>query len=321
MELPGALKSAPYPGTMVLDAMEGFYVENCPNKGDKDMDLLGLRRVCVSLLEGLMETGLCFSEEVRERAKKLALEWNGKVNLSKANTFEPLAFLLLMVTYSLEAVVDKGELVGHFFVAAGCRKAVMLCRSIGLGEKVYDLIQKLVDNGKQHLAVRFIFEFGLAEKFPPVPLLDNYLKETKKLAEQVCVDGKNSYRSLNVAAEKEIGVLKSVIKVIKDCRLEAEYPQECLQDRLEQLEMQLADRKRTAKLTAAWSKQQQAIESASPTPAVNPYLSSSATALFGLAGALLGFSTTPNPAASHPYSYGQQPFNGAYGLPPQYHPQ
>ncbi|KAE8654196.1 wall-associated receptor kinase-like 22-like [Hibiscus syriacus] len=283
MELPGALKSAIDPGATVWDAMEGFYVENGPNKGDKDIDLSGLRRVCVSLLEGLMETGLSFSEEVRERAKKLALEWNGKVSLSKANTFEPLEFLLSVATYSLEAVADKGELVEYFFVAAGCRKAIMLCRSIGLGEKVYDLIQKLVDNGKQHLAVRFIFDFGLAEKFPPVPLLDNYLKETKKFAEQVCIDGKNSSGSLNVATEKEIGALKSVIKLIKDCRLEAEYPQECLQKRLEQFEKQLADRKCTAKLLLLGSSSVvPPFQPAGPT-AVNPYLSSSATAVFGLA--------------------------------------
>ncbi|KAK8705966.1 hypothetical protein V6N13_049550 [Hibiscus sabdariffa] len=56
-----------------------------------------------------------------------------------------------------------------------------------------------------------------------------------------------------------------------------------------------------------------------PSPAVNPYLGSSA-ALFGLVGALLGSSVTPNPAASHLYSYGQPLTNGVYGLPPQYHP-
>ncbi|KAK8648643.1 hypothetical protein V6N13_129391 [Hibiscus sabdariffa] len=48
----------------------------------------------------------------------------------------------------------------------------------------------------------------------------------------------------------------------------------------------------------------------------------SSAALFGLAGALLGSSVTPNPAASHLYSYGQPLTNHAYGLPvpPQYHP-
>ena len=60
---------------------------------------------------------------------------------------------------------------------------------------VADLIVKLLDSRKQLLAVRFVFEFGLEEKFPPVPLLEDYLKETKELAKQVCNDGKNSLKS------------------------------------------------------------------------------------------------------------------------------
>ncbi|KAK8527138.1 hypothetical protein V6N12_054363 [Hibiscus sabdariffa] len=253
-ELPGALKSAPDPGAMVLDAVEGFYAENDPNEGDKDIDLSVLRRICLYLLEQLMKTGLSFSEEVRERAKKLALEWKGKNRVNKTKSLELTAFLLLVATYSLGEVVDKEELVEYFFVTSGCRQAPRLCRSIGLGEKVHDLIQKLVDKGKQHHAVRFIFEFGLAEKFPPVPLLENYLKETKKLVEQVCIDGENSDRSLNVATGKETVALKSVIKVIKGYKLDIEYPHECLQMRLEQLEKQLADRKLSETLQQAKKK-------------------------------------------------------------------
>ncbi|KAK8997307.1 hypothetical protein V6N11_020789 [Hibiscus sabdariffa] len=247
-ELPGALKSAPDPGAMVLDAVEGFYAENDLNEGNKDIDLSGFRRICMYLLEQLMKTGLSFSEEVRKRAKNLG------------------------------DVVDKEEVVEYFFVTSGSRQAASLCRSIGLGEKVQDLVQKLVDKGKQHHAVKFIFEFGLAEKFPPVPLSENYLKETKKLVEQVCIDGDYSDRSLNVATGIEIVALKSVIKVIKGCKLDIEYPHECLQMRLEQLEKQLADRKlsetrrqakkkkkkkKMKKKKKAQGEQQQDIESAS----------------------------------------------------------
>ncbi|KAK6269544.1 hypothetical protein POUND7_006649 [Theobroma cacao] len=257
MEFPGALKSAPDPAAMVLDAMEGFHAENSQSKGDKDPELFGLRRVCVFLLEQLMETGVSFSDEVRERAKQLALEWKGKLRLSRDNSLETLAFLHLVAAYGLGAVVDKEELVGYFVIIARYRQATMLCRSIGLGEKVHDLIQKLLDSGKQLLAVRFIFEFGLAEKFPPVHLLKEYLKETTKLAKQVCKDGKNSLKSQNEATAKEIGALKAVIKVIQEHKLETEYPQEDLQKRIEQLEKQQADRKRPAAAPAAKPQQQQ----------------------------------------------------------------
>ena len=55
-----------------------------------------------------------------------------------------------------------------------------------------DLIQKLIDSGKQFLAVKFIFEFGMVDKFQPVPLLKAHLKESKRLTKKVCQDGKNS---------------------------------------------------------------------------------------------------------------------------------
>jgi hypothetical protein len=59
-----------------------------------------------------------------------------------------------------------------------------------------DLIQKLISKGKQLLAVKFIFEFELTEKFPPVPLLKSYLKDAKKLAVKVRKEGNESHVSL-----------------------------------------------------------------------------------------------------------------------------
>lgn len=60
---------------------------------------------------------------------------------------------------------------------------------------IADLIQKLIDNGKQLLAVKYIFAFDLIDKYPPVPLLKTYLDESKQMAKKVCKDGKNSLRS------------------------------------------------------------------------------------------------------------------------------
>ncbi|KAK8542639.1 hypothetical protein V6N13_136805 [Hibiscus sabdariffa] len=264
MELPCALKSAADPGAMVLDALEGFYTENSQSEDDTEPGLLELRRVCVVLLEQLIETGTSINEDVRERAKKLALEWKGKVRLLKDNSLETLAFLHLVATYSLGPLVDKEELVDHFFTIAQLRQATVLCRSIGIGDKIHDLIQKLLDDGKQLLAVKFIFEFGLAEKFPPGPLLEEYLEETKRHAMQVCEKGNNSLKSQNIAtdSDREIGALKSVIKIIEEHNLETEYSLEPLQKCVEQFEKQQADRKAPATPAAFKLKQQQAIQKA-----------------------------------------------------------
>ncbi|KAE8679152.1 Kinase superfamily protein [Hibiscus syriacus] len=250
MELPGALSSAADPGAMVLDAMEGFYTENSQSKDDTEPGTLELRRVCVVLLEQLMETGISINEEVRERAKKLALEWNGKVKLLKDNSLETLAYLHLVATYSLGPIVDKEELVDYFFTIAKFQQAIVLCRSIGLGEKIHDLIKKLLDDEKQLLAVKFIFELGLAEKFPPGPLLDVYLEDTKRHATQ------------HIAADGEIDALKSVIKIIEERNLDTEYSQEPLQKRIEQLKRQQADKKAPATPATFKPQQQQAAQKA-----------------------------------------------------------
>lgn len=152
-----------------------------------------------------------------------------------------------------------------------------------------DLIPKLLSRGKQLLAVKFVFEFQLTDKFPPVPLLKAYLKESKKVAKKVCREGKNSLKALvillftlekrkhcrdqgqtfvcgyyillaspqNEATAKEVGAMKSVIKVIEDYKLDSEYPREVLEKQIEHLEKQKADRKRPAAKLQQSNKQKQ----------------------------------------------------------------
>ena len=44
-----------------------------------------------------------------------------------------------------------------------------------------EITQKLVDKGKHVLAVKYVFEFNLAHKIPPVPILKAYVDESKEL--------------------------------------------------------------------------------------------------------------------------------------------
>ncbi|KAK6947030.1 Frigida-like, partial [Dillenia turbinata] len=124
---------------------------------------------------------------------------------------------------------------------------------------VADLVQKLINNGKQLVAVKFVYEFGLAEKFQVVTLLKEYVKEAKKLAQKIRKEKKSSLQALNEATAKEVSALKSVIKHIEDYNLESEYPKGNLEKRVEQLEKQKAERKRSAP-TASKPQQSQRIE-------------------------------------------------------------
>ncbi|XXG55485.1 hypothetical protein AAC387_Pa03g3145 [Persea americana] len=251
-ELESALRSASDPAKMVLDAMDGFYSGR--SKGDKDNELAALRRTCLLLLERLEAVSPVIKESVKERAKKLALEWKGKIGNGGDNQLEGLTFLQLLGTFGLVSVFKSDELLDIFVIIARRKQAPDLCRALGLVEKVPDLIQKLISKGKQLDAVNFAYAFEIVDKFPPVPLLKAYLKEAKKVAQEVRRKGNNSTQSLNEATAKEIAALRAVIKSVEDHKLQSEYSCEDLEKRIAQLEKQKADRKRAA---AAKPQQQQ----------------------------------------------------------------
>eukprot|EP00257_Ricinus_communis_P021326 XP_015580790.1 FRIGIDA-like protein 1 isoform X2 [Ricinus communis] len=241
-ELVGLMGLVSDPGEMILDAMEGFYLSK--SKGDRDVDLYRLRKSCLDLLEVLSEIKPKpkFSDEVKIKAKNLAFEWKEKVSLNGDSPSEALGFLNLIVAFELKDMFDDvNELLNYFVVIARFKQATVLARDIGLGDKINDLVQKLIDSGKQLLAVKFIFEFGLTDKFQPAPLLRDHLKESKEFTDKVCKEEKNSVK--NEARSREVNALKSVLRYIDEHNLEFDYPHLDLEKRIEMLEKQKADRK------------------------------------------------------------------------------
>ncbi|KAK6149382.1 hypothetical protein DH2020_016907 [Rehmannia glutinosa] len=252
-ELADALKHAPDPGSMVLDALEGFWDEKLGSWSR-------LRTACVVLLEELMRSGVEIGPEVRQRAMALAVDWKVKMaavhcgdggdgddeGKEEDGGLGRLGYLQLLATYKLldEGGYDVNELIDYVVSSARYRQAVDLCRIIGLESKISDVIQRLISKGKQLLALKFVFEFELTDDFPPVPLLKAYVMDSKKIAQKARKNGKNSRQSLNDAAMKEISALKSVIKCIEDQGLGSQYSKDELVKRIEKLEKEKADRKR-----------------------------------------------------------------------------
>ena len=59
-----------------------------------------------------------------------------------------------------------------------------------------DMIEELINRGQQVDAVHFTYEVGLVDKFPPVPLLKAFLKDSKKAATSILEDPNNSGRAV-----------------------------------------------------------------------------------------------------------------------------
>ncbi|KAJ4976330.1 hypothetical protein NE237_001436 [Protea cynaroides] len=248
-EVAVAFKSSPDPAMLVLDAMQGFYPPN--SKGDKDGELAAIRRTGILLLEQLTKFAPEISPQVKEKAKKLAVEWKGKVTTSGENPSEALAFLQLLAAYDLVSAFNVDELLDLLVQISRRKQAIDLCRALGFTEKIPDFIQKLTSKGKRLEAVKFVFAFELADKFPPVPILKTYIKESKKTAGEIRKKGNFSTQSQNEATAKEIAALKAVIKYIEEHNLDSQYPSENLSKRILQLEKQKAERKRPAATPAA----------------------------------------------------------------------
>lgn len=252
VELAAAFKQAPDAGSMVLDALDGFWDGKLAS-GSR------LRTACVVLLEELMRAEVEIGAEARERAKAMAAEWKAKMaelNGGEGDEegkeedwgLERLGYLQLLASYKLLSddgfEFDANELVDYVVLSARYRQTVDLCRVLCLEAKISDVVKRLVGKGKQLLALKFVFEFELTDEFPPVPLLNAYVMDSKKSSQKVHKSGKSSRQSLNDAAMKEISALKSVIKCVEDHGLEAQYPKDEMLMRIEKLEKEKADRKR-----------------------------------------------------------------------------
>ncbi|KAM7278286.1 hypothetical protein ACFE04_005420 [Oxalis oulophora] len=220
-----ALPAASDPAAMVYDAMPAFLKGKKISKNSRAVDMRG--RGYVMLLEVLSEIGASLSEGVKESAKKLALEVKSAFQFtSPKSSWEALVFLQFLVAFKLVNEFEKGELVDFFLFSPKYTGVVQLCKSIDLGDSAHDLIKKLRDSGKVMLAVKFICGLGLCHTHPPVPLLKAYLDENSI----------NPSNSQNMAL-RELNAYKAVIRVVRDCNLESDYPLESLQNHVDQLEL------------------------------------------------------------------------------------
>ncbi|OAY34888.1 FRIGIDA-like protein 3 [Manihot esculenta] len=262
-EIPLALKAAENPAQLVLNSLEDFYPMEVPTfDGKKDSALLGLRRTCIMLMECLSILLACtdlvsvsdvISEDIKEQAKAIAEEWKPKLDgldmdASNGNSLEAHAFLQLLATFGIASDFDEEELSRLIPMVSRRRQAAVLCRFLGLSEKMPGVIEVLINSGRQIDAVNLAFAFELTEQFSPVPLLKSYLKEARKTSSSVKPGSASPTAMQNDVNERELTALKAVIKCIEEHKLEEQYPVDPLQKRLIQLEKAKADKKRATEV-------------------------------------------------------------------------
>ncbi|XP_021733466.1 FRIGIDA-like protein 3 [Chenopodium quinoa] len=275
-EIPQALNAAADPACLVLDSLNNFYRGDVTNlDAKKDSSLLGLRRTCIMLMECLSilfasldatSVSEIVSADVKARAKAIAEAWKPKLNeldmeAGSGNSLEAHAFLQLLATFYIASDFDTEELTKLVPLVSRRRQAADLCRSLGLSDKMPGVIEVLINSGRQIDAVNLASQFELTEQFPPVPLLQNYLKEAKKVLSPI-KPGNASPSSPNAqnndVNERELSALKAVLKCVEEHKLDEQFPMETLAKRVLQLEKAKADKKRATEVTKPQSKRPRA---------------------------------------------------------------
>ncbi|MCL7041979.1 hypothetical protein MKW94_010811 [Papaver nudicaule] len=254
-QIPLALSDCIDPARFVLEAIsEVFPVDKREVKSDEKTIDLGW--ACVLLLESLIpvvadpvfgNTRPMVTPTMKKRAKKIADVWKESLDqrggIENVKTPDVHTFLQHLVTFGIVSKED-GIFYRKLVLSSAWRKQMpKLAVSLGLGDNMADMIEELISKGQQVDAVHFTYEVGLVDKFPPVPLLKAYLKDSKKAASSLMEDPNNG-KAAHLAGRKEQSALRAVIKCIEEYKLDAEFPAESLKKRLEQLEKTKVEKKK-----------------------------------------------------------------------------
>ncbi|GAY58286.1 FRIGIDA-like protein 4a [Citrus sinensis] len=257
--LPAALSECVDPAKFVMEAIsEVFPVDKRSDKSGNDLGW-----ACVLVLESLIpvmvdpvigKMRMLVTPSVKEKAKEIAERWKASLEerggIENVKTPDVHTFLQLLVTFGIVKKEDV-DLYRKLVVGSAWRKQMpKLAVSLGLGDKMPEMIEELISRGQQLDAVHFTYEVGLVDKFPPVPLLKAFLKDAKKAAVSILEDPNNAGRAAHLAARKEQSALRAVIKCIEDYKLQGEFPPENLKKRLEQLEKAKTEKKKPAAVPA-----------------------------------------------------------------------
>ncbi|OIT39253.1 PREDICTED: uncharacterized protein LOC109238345 [Nicotiana attenuata] len=235
-----ALQLSPNPGQLVLDAMEGFYPPHL-RKEETEFEASVARRSCILLLEQLIRVSPKIQPIVREAAMELARAWKVKMRATTGNQLEILGFMYLLASYSLVSAFDADELMSLLTIVVEHNKSKDLCHLLGFTEKISCFIQNLIAKQQNLEAVKFAFAFELVDRFPPIPILKDYVKHVMWISETVRSRETCSIEEKIEAIEQSVASIRAVIGSILDYKLQSQYPLAQLEECIESLTRLKAD--------------------------------------------------------------------------------
>ena len=96
---------------------------------------------------------------------------------------ETHTFLELLDYYEISKKF-KDDNICELVLLVHRRHVTELCRALGIGHKIADVVKKLISRGMQLQAVELVCAFGPVEKFPRVPLLKTSMNDANKATKE-----------------------------------------------------------------------------------------------------------------------------------------
>ncbi|CAN1761136.1 FRIGIDA-like protein 5 [Linum perenne] len=157
-------------------------------------------------LEQLMVVSRTVNPEVKEAAIELAVTWRGKLaREGPCCSMDQLAFLLFLVAFGISSCFKADELIEIVSMIVHCERAPELCRYLGLGKNIPELIMSLRKKNMHMEAIRFSVAFNMVKDFPPDTILSDHLKKAR-----IFEDGKELLESQHQALNNHLDTLKAL---------------------------------------------------------------------------------------------------------------
>ncbi|KAJ1272879.1 hypothetical protein BS78_06G236500 [Paspalum vaginatum] len=200
-ELLAAMHYAPDPASLILQVVKLFL----SSKKFKCSKVWGK---FVSLIHWLFMESVEPSADATEHAKLVARNWKEMIRpecCGKLDFLSAWGLLHFLTSYNIASEFNIHEIIRIFAMTTHKFRSstIHICKGLGLTDRITDLIDYLIGNGRHLEVFHLATHFNLEDKYPSVSLLKGYIEKTKQTAV-----GIKTCKSLDLAAPKPKEVKK-----------------------------------------------------------------------------------------------------------------
>ncbi|XP_048429015.1 putative leucine-rich repeat-containing protein DDB_G0290503 [Pyrus x bretschneideri] len=217
-EMLAALQMSSDPAKLVLDVIQTSFARYW-SRGEVALEETFMLSM-IDLLEELMRVSPNVGPHVKEDAIKLAYTWEAKMKGNTENSSESLGYLQFLATYRLLYRLNEDEIKKILGMIYQHKQALKICQTLGF---VPEFVKKLIERKQLLEAARLICTFKIAEKFPPVRLLKEYVEGARKSCRKMWRK-KKSLDEKEEVVDHLIADLRAVTQCFQDYNLESDYP-------------------------------------------------------------------------------------------------